>query len=65
VSSVLETLSKNVATARRLLGAVASRIPIERSCDCAAAPRAAVITAAEAMNPEASKRLALILGGAR
>jgi 5'-methylthioadenosine phosphorylase len=62
VETVLETLRSNVAAARRLVAAAALRIPPHRGCGCAAAPRTAVLTAREAIDPRARERLALLLG---
>lgn len=62
VENVLETLRSNVASARQLVAGAALRIPVERRCACADAPRTAVLTAPDALDPRTRERLALVLG---
>jgi 5'-methylthioadenosine phosphorylase len=62
VDAVVKQLQANSALARQIVRSAATRIPAERPCRCAEAARYAVITHPEAADPQALKRLALILG---
>ena len=62
VEAVVATIHKNVAMAREVIKAVVKKIPAERTCGCEDAIRHAVLTAPDAIDPEARKRMALILG---
>ena len=62
VEAVVALLKKNVSLAREIVRKTASRPPPERSCPCASAARFAVMTAPDAILPEARARLDLILG---
>ena len=60
---VLSTLLANVADAQRLLeGAIAELAALPRSCRCPQALDGSIITACEAMDRRAAKRLGLLLG---
>jgi 5'-methylthioadenosine phosphorylase len=62
VEAVIETLKRNVATAREIIRCAARRINTDRPCAFADAGTSAVLTAPEAMDERARKRLALLLG---
>ena len=62
VEAVVETIHKNVAMAREVIKEVVVKIPAARTCGCEDAIRHAVLTAPEAITPEARERMALILG---
>ncbi len=62
VEAVVATIHKNVASAREVIKAVVKKIPAERGCGCKDAIKHAVLTAPDAIDPEARKRMALILG---
>jgi 5'-methylthioadenosine phosphorylase len=62
VSAVVEVLRQNADLARRIIRSAALRVPLEGRCSCTDAARHAVITDRAACNPEALRRLALILG---
>ena len=62
VDAVVQTIHKNVATARRIIKAAVVKIAGERTCACKDAAKGAILTSPDAYDPEARKRLALILG---
>ena len=62
VEAVVATIQRNVALARRIIKEAVARIPAERSCSCVDAAKFAVMTAPEAIPPEARKKLDLIMG---
>ncbi len=61
VNAVLEVLRRNVALAKTVVKRVAARLPLARRCPCPSAAAQAVMTAPEAISPEARARLALLL----
>ena len=62
VQTVVATLQKNVALARRIIKAVVERIPEEPDPVCANALQNAIMTAPAAITPEDRQRLELIIG---
>ena len=62
VAMVIETLQKNVATAKQLIQKTVGRIGKERCCACATALKDAVITDRNKISEEVKKRLAPIIG---
>jgi 5'-methylthioadenosine phosphorylase len=65
VEMVIANLTKNIANARRIIAAVASRMPMSRagqSCGCAHALADAVITDPSQITVAARERYALLLG---
>ncbi len=62
VEAVLAIVRKNVTLAKSIVKGAATRIPAERRCGCASACAHAVMTAPEALSPEARQRLSLIMG---
>ena len=61
VEAVIQNLLKNVATAKKVLGAVIPAIGPARPCGCPSLLRNAVITSPKAFPPRTRKRLALLL----
>jgi 5'-methylthioadenosine phosphorylase len=62
VEAIIKQLQDNAELARQIIRGAALCISGERACRCRDAVKNAVITAPGAVNPEARKRLALILG---
>ena len=61
VEDIIETLTKNVELARRVIREVVSIIPEREDCPCSNALRNAIITPKEAITEEAKKRLDIII----
>jgi 5'-methylthioadenosine phosphorylase len=61
VEMVIETLSKNVAAARRVVAEAVSRVPRRRECGCPSALRHAVMTDRARIPAETRRDLALFL----
>ncbi len=61
VSDVIETMNRNVGTAKKILVAAADSIPEKRDCGCGDALAASIITPAERITPEAGNRVEIIL----
>jgi 5'-methylthioadenosine phosphorylase len=61
VDVVVKRLEQNAAAAATMIRKAASRIPAERSCPCAKALSNAILTAPEAMDAEAKRRLMPLL----
>ena len=59
---ILDTLRKNVDTAKKIIKLAVSRIPDERHCGCATALEAAIVTAPQMIPPEQKRKLKLIIG---
>jgi 5'-methylthioadenosine phosphorylase len=62
LDDIMNILRKNSDTAKKIIGLAVSRIPDERSCQCATAMKVAIATAPEHIPPEQKKRLDLLLG---
>jgi 5'-methylthioadenosine phosphorylase len=62
VEAVVAMLRKNVELARLIVKRAVEKIPAERRCGCVSASQHAVMTAPEAIPPEARARLELIMG---
>ncbi len=62
VEMIIETLTKNVATAREIIRKAVPMIPAKRECGCASAMKFATITDRKAIPEQARKDLSLILG---
>jgi 5'-methylthioadenosine phosphorylase len=58
---ILDNLRASVATARQVLRRVVSQLPQERACGCADALAKALVTAPDAVEPQARRRLDVIL----
>jgi 5'-methylthioadenosine phosphorylase len=61
VELVVETLTKNVAAAKRIIGEAVPRVPPERTCPCAHALRHAVMTPPNLIPPDVRRDLARLL----
>ena len=59
---VIANLQQNAQTAQRVIANAVGRLPIERTCECAKALSAAIITRPDAVVPAARERLAAIVG---
>ncbi len=62
VEMILDTLKKNVATAKEIIRKAVSKIPEERACKCANALKYAVITDRKKIPAKVKKDLKIILG---
>ena len=62
VEMVIANLLGNAKTAQQVIAHAVERLPIERTCECARALAAAIITRPEAMSADAKHRLAPIVG---
>ena len=62
VEMIVQNLVRNAETAQRVVQALVARLPETRSCPCATALEAAIITRPEAVPPETKRRLAPITG---
>ncbi len=62
IEAVLRVMAENVRKAQAIIRATVDALPAESSCGCADALATAVITAPEAIPPEARERLRPILG---
>ncbi len=62
IEAVLRVMAENVRKAQAIIRATVDALPEESSCGCADALATAVITAPEAIPPEARERLRPILG---
>ncbi len=58
VEMIVQNLVRNAATAQAVIKAVVERLPVDRTCECATALAAAIITRPDAMSPETRKQLA-------
>lgn len=61
VEAILEVMHKNVSNARKVIAAAVPRIPAAGECECADALKTAILTAPDAITPEARERLGLFL----
>jgi 5'-methylthioadenosine phosphorylase len=62
VDVILDTMRRNVDTAKAIIKLAVSKIPEQRECPCANALSTAIVTAAGAIPPEQKKKLGLIIG---
>ncbi len=62
VEAVMAIMAANVGHARQLIVEAAPRMPARRSCGCGSALRFALLTAKDAIPPEARTRLDLLIG---
>lgn len=62
VEMILETLRRNISTAREIIRLALSRAPETRDCACASALAAAIVTAPELIPEEQKKNLDLLIG---
>jgi 5'-methylthioadenosine phosphorylase len=62
VEAVVAVMHQNVDNARRLIRAAVPRLSAERTCGCASALKHAIMTAKDAIPPEARTRLGLLIG---
>ena len=62
VEMVISTLSKNAATAQRIIAGAVERLPYERTCECASALKYALVTRPEMVPDQIKKDLAPIIG---
>ncbi|MBE0416111.1 MAG: S-methyl-5'-thioadenosine phosphorylase [Dehalococcoidia bacterium] len=62
IEMALANLERNVDTAKRIVGIVASRIPERRECGCAQALKDAIITAPEKIPEQMKRDLELLVG---
>ena len=59
---VIGNLVQNAQTAQRIIAGAVERLPFERTCECAAALKYALITRPEAISAEARRDLAPLVG---
>ena len=62
IEMVISNLMKNVDTAKRIIRAAASRVPVQRDCPCATALANAIVTASHLIPAEVKRDLALLIG---
>ena len=62
VEMVIQNLQQNARTAQRVIANAAAKLPVERSCECARALAAAIITRPEAIAAETRRELAPLVG---
>ncbi len=62
IEMVIETLQKNVATAKKMLRAAVKTVSGTRSCACRAALKHAILTDRSKIPPETKKKLEIIAG---
>jgi len=62
VEMIIANLTHNAASAQRVIAGAVDRLPYERSCECAAALKFALITRPEVIPPEVRRDLAPIVG---
>ena len=62
VTSVLEVLRRNAATAQEVVARVVESLPAARACACGRALEHSLITAPDAVSPEALERLRPLVG---
>jgi 5'-methylthioadenosine phosphorylase len=62
VDAILAILRKNSETAKRLVREAATRIPVERKCDCQQAAKNSILTDRAAISSAAKSRLILLFG---
>ena len=62
VDVILDTMHKNVDTAKRIIELAVGRIPEKRECDCARALETAIVTLPDLIPAEQRKKLNLLIG---
>jgi len=62
VEVILDTLHKNIDTAKKIIKLAVSRIPEKRGCGCATALKTAIVTPSELIPAEQKEKLSLLLG---
>jgi 5'-methylthioadenosine phosphorylase len=62
VEMIIANLTQNAKTAQQIIANAVERLPFERTCECAAALKFALITRPDAVNPETARALAPIVG---
>jgi len=62
VDVILDTMHKNIDTAKRIIKLAVARIPQRRDCQCAHALKTAIITDPKLIPPEQKKKLSLLIG---
>ncbi|RME05965.1 MAG: S-methyl-5'-thioadenosine phosphorylase [Deltaproteobacteria bacterium] len=62
VESVIALLQQNVATAKKIIEGVVSRLPEPRDCPCASALAQAIMTPADRIPPERKRELSILIG---
>jgi 5'-methylthioadenosine phosphorylase len=62
VDTIISTLRKNAAIAKKIIKLVVSRIPEKRDCACANALTGAIVTAPQAIPAEQKQKLGLLIG---
>lgn len=61
VEMIVANLTKNARTAQRVIAETVSRLPVERTCECATALASAIITARDEIPDETRRELAPIV----
>ncbi|MBI3930460.1 MAG: S-methyl-5'-thioadenosine phosphorylase [Chloroflexi bacterium] len=62
IDVILDTLHRNIDTARKIIKLAVSRIPRRHECGCATALQNAIVTAAEVIPPQQKQKLDLLIG---
>jgi len=62
VEMIIANLTQNAKTAQQIIATAVDRLPFERTCECAASLKYALITRPEAIPPETKKNLAPLVG---
>jgi len=62
VEIILDTLHKNIDTAKKIIKLAVTRIPEKRDCECATALKTAIVTAPAVMPAEQKEKLSLLIG---
>ena len=62
VDVILDTMHRNVDTAKNIIKLAVSRIAAKRECSCATALEMAIVTAAERIPPGQKQKLELLIG---
>ena len=62
VEMIIANLTQNARTARRVIAEAVSRLPFERTCECATALKHAIITGRDAIPAAITRELAPIVG---
>jgi 5'-methylthioadenosine phosphorylase len=62
VEMIVANLMQNARTAQQVIAEAVSRLPFERTCECASALKYAIITAPDAVPPAVKQELAPIVG---
>ncbi|MFH0942389.1 MAG: S-methyl-5'-thioadenosine phosphorylase [Chloroflexota bacterium] len=62
VDMILDTMRRNIETAKKIIKLSVAALPKERDCECASALKTAIVTAKEVIPPAQKEKLALIIG---